>query len=210
MNRLAGIELAGGWSGIGCCNVYGTPSLRLRLRSQGADAGFPGRERSQARGCEGVADVAFIRAKRQGERTYYQLVESRREGTRVRQHVIAYLGLYPSIGEAIAGYSERADRAREEERTWRARAEAERIIVERIRERFSPELVGADIPKLQSRVRPQYWRYQDNADEYGRRAQKLENQAETIRQWCSAQQSPQNQTPLGTTWPKHGADGAVR
>ncbi len=154
--------------------------------------------------------MAFVRAKRQGERTYYQLVKSRREGKRVRQRVIVHLGPYPSVEEAIAGYGKRADRARDEERIWRARAEAERTTIESIRKRFSPELVGAGISKLQSRDRPQYWRYQDSADEYGRLAQKLESQAERIRQWRNAQHSPQNQTPLGTTWPKHGADGAVR
>ena len=36
--------------------------------------------------------MAFVRAKRQGNRTYYYLVESRREGNKVRQKVIKYLG----------------------------------------------------------------------------------------------------------------------
>jgi len=36
--------------------------------------------------------MAFIRAKRKGNRTYYYLVENRREGKRVRQKVLKYLG----------------------------------------------------------------------------------------------------------------------
>jgi len=34
----------------------------------------------------------FFRQKRVGDRTYLQIVESRREGDRVRQHVVATLG----------------------------------------------------------------------------------------------------------------------
>jgi hypothetical protein len=36
--------------------------------------------------------VAFIRTKRKGNRIYYYLVESKREGKKVRQKVIKYLG----------------------------------------------------------------------------------------------------------------------
>ena len=154
--------------------------------------------------------MAFVRAKRQGERTYYQLVESRREGMRVRQRVVVHLGPYPSIEEAIARYGERAERARAEERLWRARAEAQRIAIERIRERVRPDLVGADIPRLDGRNRPRYWVYRDCAEDWRQRARRLEARAERIRRRCSAHQPPQNQTPLGSTWAKHGVDGAVR
>jgi len=36
--------------------------------------------------------MAFIRSKRKGNRVYYYLVENRREGKKVRQKVIKYLG----------------------------------------------------------------------------------------------------------------------
>jgi len=39
--------------------------------------------------------VAFIRTKRQGNRIYYYLVENKREGKKVRQKVIKYLGAKP-------------------------------------------------------------------------------------------------------------------
>jgi len=46
--------------------------------------------------------VAFVRAKHQGDRTYYYLVETYREGGRVRQRALAYLGEYPKVEEAVA------------------------------------------------------------------------------------------------------------
>ena len=36
--------------------------------------------------------MAFVRTKRQGDRIYYYLVENRREGKKVKQKVIKYLG----------------------------------------------------------------------------------------------------------------------
>ena len=36
--------------------------------------------------------MAFVRSKRKDNRTYYYLVESKREGKKVRQKVIKYLG----------------------------------------------------------------------------------------------------------------------
>jgi len=45
--------------------------------------------------------VAFVRSKRIENRTYYYLVESRREGKRVRQKVIKYLGAEPPTKEEV-------------------------------------------------------------------------------------------------------------
>jgi len=39
--------------------------------------------------------LAFVRVKRQGNRTYYYLVENKREGKKVRQRVVRYLGTEP-------------------------------------------------------------------------------------------------------------------
>ena len=36
--------------------------------------------------------MAFVRIKRKGDRIYYYLVESKRDGKKVRQKVIKYLG----------------------------------------------------------------------------------------------------------------------
>ena len=45
--------------------------------------------------------MAFVRGKRQGSRTYYYLVESKREGNKVRQKVIKYLGVQLPTKEQI-------------------------------------------------------------------------------------------------------------
>ena len=45
--------------------------------------------------------MAFVRTKRQGDRIYYYLVENRREGNKVKQKVIKYLGTEPPTIEQI-------------------------------------------------------------------------------------------------------------
>ncbi len=45
--------------------------------------------------------MAFVRAKRKGNRVYYYLVESKREGKKVMQKVLKYLGTEPPTKEEI-------------------------------------------------------------------------------------------------------------
>jgi len=45
--------------------------------------------------------MAFVRTKQKGNRTYYYLVESKREGNKVRQKVIKYLGAERPTKEQI-------------------------------------------------------------------------------------------------------------
>ena len=45
--------------------------------------------------------MAFVRVKRFGNRKYYYLVEGKREGKKVRQKVIKYLGATPPTKEEI-------------------------------------------------------------------------------------------------------------
>lgn len=45
--------------------------------------------------------MAFIRTKRQGNRIYYYLVENKREGKKVRQKVIKYIGAEMPTKEQI-------------------------------------------------------------------------------------------------------------
>jgi len=45
--------------------------------------------------------VAFVRTKRQGDRIYYYLVENKREGKKVRQKVLKYLGTEAPTNEQI-------------------------------------------------------------------------------------------------------------
>ena len=45
--------------------------------------------------------MAFVRTKKQGNKIYYYLVESKRDGKKVRQKVIKYLGTELSTKEQI-------------------------------------------------------------------------------------------------------------
>ena len=45
--------------------------------------------------------MAFVRVKRFGNHEYYYLVEGKREGKKVRQKVIKYLGTEPPTKEQI-------------------------------------------------------------------------------------------------------------
>jgi len=45
--------------------------------------------------------LAFVRTKRKGDRIYYYLVESKRDGKKVRQKVIKYLGTEPPTKEQV-------------------------------------------------------------------------------------------------------------
>ncbi len=68
--------------------------------------------------------MAFVRAKHSGKRTYYQLVESRREDGKVRQRIIAYLGHYTSVEEALGALPVAIERNEQRAREWAAKAEA--------------------------------------------------------------------------------------
>jgi len=45
--------------------------------------------------------MPYVRAKRRGQRLYYYLVESKREGHKVRQRIIRYLGTKPPTEEEL-------------------------------------------------------------------------------------------------------------
>ena len=45
--------------------------------------------------------MAYVRAKHRGQRVYYYLVESKREGNKVRQRIIRYLGTKPPTEEEL-------------------------------------------------------------------------------------------------------------
>ncbi len=67
--------------------------------------------------------MAFVRAKHSGKRTYYQLVENRREDGKVRQKVLAYLGHYTSVEEALGALPVAIERNEKQAHEWAAKAE---------------------------------------------------------------------------------------
>jgi hypothetical protein len=56
--------------------------------------------------------VAYVRKKRVGEREYYQVVEGHREDGKVKQRVLAHLGRYPTVREALEHLPESIARRR--------------------------------------------------------------------------------------------------
>lgn len=46
----------------------------------------------------------YVREKRVGKYVYHQLVETYRDSGKVRQRVLAHLGKYSTLGEAIKGH----------------------------------------------------------------------------------------------------------
>jgi hypothetical protein len=141
--------------------------------------------------------MAFVRAKRhkvgairggrlrpqnaRGEaRTYYQLVETRREAGKVRQHVLAYLGPYPTLEEAIAGTRDQLARIQTLAERSRTRAGELRL---QCNSRFDLDEQGNVLPSRRQsrpgvpvRARGPAWRYWaslDAAEDADRRATAL-------------------------------------
>jgi hypothetical protein len=61
--------------------------------------------------------VAFVRTKRKGSRIYYYFVENRREGKKVKQKVIKYLGTEPPTKEQIETIRRSKDESHSSEAT---------------------------------------------------------------------------------------------
>ena len=45
--------------------------------------------------------MPYVRAKHRGQKVYYYLVESKREGKKVRQRIIRYIGTKPPTEEEV-------------------------------------------------------------------------------------------------------------
>ena len=45
--------------------------------------------------------MPFVRAKHRGQKVYYYLVESKREGKKVRQRIMRYIGTKPPTEEEL-------------------------------------------------------------------------------------------------------------
>ncbi len=61
--------------------------------------------------------MAFVRTKRKGSRIYYYFVENRREGKKVKQKVIKYLGTEPPTKEQIETIRRSKDESHSSEAT---------------------------------------------------------------------------------------------
>ncbi len=129
--------------------------------------------------------MAYVRAKRQGERVYYQLVESYRDGGKVRQRVIAHLGPWPEIDQAIDGLRDRAAAWREHAERTRRRIGATDEQRQAHHERMKGKKL--QIPHWMDRPRPgkgehgiTRWQTLDLAISYERQADEAEGQARRL------------------------------
>ncbi len=66
----------------------------------------------------------FVRAKQQSGRSYYYLVTNARQGRKVHQRTLAYLGEYPSVEAALTGLSAHITRHQHEALKYYAGAAA--------------------------------------------------------------------------------------
>ncbi len=117
--------------------------------------------------------MAFVRAKKQGGRAYHYLVTSERQGRRVRQKTLAYLGQYPSLAAALEGlpaeiayYNTRAAECAKD--ADRARADCHPAWLERN---------GGEVPRKRwapgTHPSRRYWAARDLSEFYERRGRKM-------------------------------------
>ncbi len=140
----------------------------------------------------------FIRAKRQGERTYYYIVRSERVGGRVRQKTIAYLGEYPTIEAALESLPLEIAKVKEEARRCSVKADE-------IRNRMNPAWIernNGEVPRPAFRRRcsfRNYWRYHKRVEVCEQRASEMSARLAKLRAACSDHNPQYAQSFLGTT-----------
>jgi hypothetical protein len=149
----------------------------------------------------------FVRKKVVKGGTYYYLVQSGRAGGKVRQKVVAYLGTYATVQEALEKIPAEVERLRQRAADYRARAED-------ARRQVSPSAIKANGGEVPRRHRPGlplrrnpagwYWIWRDGAESYERRAAGLQHRLHALQALArdrGAQDCLSEQKCLGTTTP---------
>jgi hypothetical protein len=121
----------------------------------------------------------FVRAKNQNGRPYHYLVVSERQGNKVRQRTVGYLGKYPSMEIALVEMPAEIKGLNLKAQVWAQRTEA-------IRARFPPawneeiEKNGGIIPQRKYKGSPmkydlfmQYWSARKLAESHEKWAREL-------------------------------------
>jgi len=131
--------------------------------------------------------MAYIRAKGKGwqGQPYYYLVEAVRDGGKVRQRVLFYLGRYATVQAALAGLPADIDK----ERYLLAKAQANMAAVrERLRLSLSdtvpyPRRAGA---QWANRLYGKYWYWEGRATQCEIRMARLSEKLALLQSYCSA------------------------
>ena len=149
----------------------------------------------------------FVRKKVTGRRTYYYLVECCREGNRVRQNVLCYLGAFPRVEDALRGLPALIEKYRRDAVNARNRMEeADREWNDRPphnepREPPKPKGIlsmGRHFRKILS----SYWTWKERAKVCDQRADDLTARLDKLREVlkdCSAHVCSAGVTDMGTT-----------
>jgi hypothetical protein len=133
----------------------------------------------------------FIRAKRQGERTYYYIVRSERAGGRVRQKTIAYLGEYQTLDAALESLPLELAKVKEEARRCSVKADETRqrmppAWIERNNDevpRSTREISVSQYARKQFNI---YWYCAERAVMCEQRAHEMSARLAKLRALCSA------------------------
>jgi hypothetical protein len=126
----------------------------------------------------------FVRKKVSKGGTYYYLVQSRRAGGKVRQKVVAYLGTYATVQEALEKIPAEVERLRQRAADYRASAEdARRRVSASAIKANGGEVPRRNRPGLPLRRNPAgwYWIWRGRAESYERRAAELQRRLHALR-----------------------------
>ncbi len=129
--------------------------------------------------------MAYVRRKQVKGRTYYQVVETYRDGDKVRQRVLVHIGEYPTVEEALAGLAEDTER-------WRGYASRSRIAAQQClvaSESFRQKYHAGVMPPRPKRTHHygpwaavcQYWDASACAEKYDKHADGLTERLNKLR-----------------------------
>jgi hypothetical protein len=155
--------------------------------------------------------MAFVRAKKQGQCVYHYLVTTERQGGRVRQKTIAYLGDHPTLQSALDALPREIAQLREAAFKFAADAEA-------ARGQMHPAWIernGGEVPRRRrgglltaSKLFSRYWSCREQAEASEQQARLKEAQLSKLHAACSAHNCAAGNTILGTT-PKSIKGGLI-
>jgi len=129
--------------------------------------------------------MAFVREKVSRGRRYFYLVENRREGGKVRQRVLGFLGYEKTLEAAIAYWHKEAAEWRGKQKQWEAKAREWYDWRMWCKERWPTvgDLPGETRPRMTPRGHPHriYWQSMDEVVKCRARAEKAEAKVRALQ-----------------------------
>jgi len=129
--------------------------------------------------------MAFVRRKNINGKDKYYLVESRREGDKVRQKVLAYLGEYDTVDGAITGLKNEIER----HQYWLTRSTHKATEIKSMLNQYWIEKNGGEIPRPKkgmsywaSKPFRMYWAWIDIGESQAKWIEQKQNRLHLLRQ----------------------------